>query len=249
VVPAPGKFEVGAPDDERQRYANEARRQVQIDYPFAVATKLVTVAEFKKLYPGFKHDLKQYSPGPDTPINGVTWYEAAEYCNLLSKAEGIPKEQWCYEPNAKGEYAEGMKVKANHQRLLGYRLPREAEWEYACRAGTVTPWSHGSDEAMLVQYAWYSGNANTTMHVVGKLKPNALGLFDIHGNAWEWCQDLYTDQSTTHTLSIKNTILRVLRGGSFFTDASSARSAYRVVHVPAYRRYLYVGFRLTRTFR
>jgi formylglycine-generating enzyme required for sulfatase activity len=248
VVPAPGTFEIGSPADEHQRFPGEARRRVQIDYPFAVATKLVTVAEFKKLFPGFKHDFPQYSAGPDTPVNGVSWYMAAEYCNRLSAKEGIPKDQWCYERNAKGKYDEGMKIKANYQRLLGYRLPREAEWEYACRAGTVTPWSHGSDEGMLGHYAWYSNNANGTMHVVGQMKPNGLGLFDIHGNAWQWCQDVYNNKSMTDHLSVKHKMSRVLRGGSFNHDTRNARSAYRLGVGPAVLADI-VGFRVARTYR
>ena len=84
-----------------------------------------------------------------------------------------------------------MKVRADYQGLSGYRLPREAEWEYACRAGTVTAWAHGSDPDLLVYYAWYVLNANGTMHPVGSLKPNGLGLFDVHGNAWQWCHDAF----------------------------------------------------------
>jgi formylglycine-generating enzyme required for sulfatase activity len=249
VVPAPGKFEIGSPPNEQGIFGREPRRQVRIDDPFAVATKLVTLAEFKELSPGFKHDnFKRYSPGPDAPVNGVSWYEAAEYCNRLSEKEGIPKDQWCYEPNAKGEYAEGMKVKANYQRLLGYRLPREAEWEYACRAGTVTPWSHGSDEGMLGYYAWYSGNANSMMHVVGRLKPNGLGLFDIHGNAWQWCQDVYDDKAIKDKLSVISNVDRVVRGGSFDFVAGLARSASRYAREPAYRIYNF-GFRVARTYR
>ena len=111
----------------------------------------------------------------------MTWYDAARYCNWLSEQEQIPKEQWCYAPNDKGDYAEGMKVKANYQGLSGYRLPREAEWEFACRAGTVTAWSYGSDAGLQDHYAWYNVNAGGTMHPVGTLKPNGLGLFDVHG--------------------------------------------------------------------
>src|SRR5262249_40295916 len=188
--------------------------------------KPVTVAEFQMFQPGFQHP-KEFSPGPDTPINGVSWYDAAEYCNWLSKAEGIPEDQWCYEPNAQGKYAEGMKVKANYQGLSGYRLPREAEWEYACRAGAVTAWAHGSDEALLRHYAWYAANAGNAMHPVGALKPNGLGLFDTHGNAWQWCQEVYAERDNKDIFDLKNTDSRVLRGGSFGSVARVARSAYR----------------------
>jgi formylglycine-generating enzyme required for sulfatase activity len=248
VIPAPGPFEVGSPPDEQGRFVGgEDRRRVQIDYPFAVALKLVTVAEFKKFRPR-DEQMKPWSPGEDTPINGVTWYDAAAYCNWLSEQEKIPKDQWCYEPNAKGEYAEGMKVRANNQALSGYRLPREAEWEYACRAGTATAWSHGSDESLLGHYAWYALNANTTMHPVGSLKPNGLGLFDVHGNARQWCDDIYDDKDNKGNLEVKNYHGRVLRGGAFVDGAWYARSAYRNRSGPAYRVY-FVGFRVARTYR
>jgi serine/threonine protein kinase/formylglycine-generating enzyme required for sulfatase activity len=250
VIPAPGPFQIGSPPDEPGRFHGEDRRRVQIDYPFAVALKLVTVAEVKKFRPGVDY-LKQYSPGEDTPINSVNWYDAAAYCNWLSEQEKIPKDQWCYEPNAKREYAEGMKVKANYQALSGYRLPREAEWEYACRAGAVTPWAHGSDASMLGHYAWYGLNANSTMHPVGALKPNGLGLFDAHGNAWQWCHEIYLTPDNKYnkgSLEVKNSQGRVHRGGAFSDDAWLARSAGRGWLEPAYG-YRYLGFRVARTYR
>jgi formylglycine-generating enzyme required for sulfatase activity len=178
----------------------------------------------------------------------VSWYKAAWYCNWLSEQEQIPKDQWCYEPNGKGEYAGGMKVKANYQSLSGYRLPRDAEWEYACRAGTVTAWSHGSDEALLGHYAWYTLNSNSTMHPVASLKPNGLGLFDVHGNAWQWCQEVSEGQIIKDNVEGNNTRSRVLRGGSFFSVAGLARSAVRNGGEPAYR-VSDVGFRVARTYR
>jgi formylglycine-generating enzyme required for sulfatase activity len=247
VIPAPGKFTIGSPPDELGRLGNyEDRREVQIDYAFAVATKLVTVAEFKKCLPDFQH-LKQWSPSEDTPINAESWYDAARYCNWLSEKEGIPEDQWCYERNAKGEYAEGMRVKANYEKLSGYRLPREMEWEFVCRAGTVTAWSHGTDEAMLGHYAWYSANSGSTMHPVGWLKPNGLGLFDMHGNACQWCQEVYAEKGDKDITDVTNTDSRVLRGGAFNLNAGWVRSAVRVRHGPS-GRYGLNGFRVARTY-
>src|SRR5262249_45817855 len=191
---------------------------------------------------------KPFSPGPDTPVNGVRWYEAARYCNWLSEQEQVPKEQWCYEPNAKGVYDDGMQIKANYQRLLGYRLPREVEWEYACRAGTLTAWSYGSDEALLPYYAWFAGNAGSTMHPVATRKPNDFGLFDVHGTAWQWCQDAYGYKDIKDIDYVNNQALRVARSGSFKVDARSARSACSPGVSPAWSG-SESGFRVARTYR
>jgi formylglycine-generating enzyme required for sulfatase activity len=247
VIPAPGAFEIGSPPEEQSRFANEERRRVQIDYPFAVAVQLVTVAEFKKSRPDFKQEWRQSSPGEDTPINGVTWYDALRYCNWLSEQEQFPREQWCYEPNDEGEYAEGMKLKANYQSLLGYRLPQEAEWEYACRTGTLTPWAHGSEEALLSHYAWYGANAGSTMHPVGTRKPNGLGLFDMHGNAWQWCHETPIEKDIKY-VEYHDKDVRIVRGGSFGSVARSTRSTYRDSYKPAVLYYS-GGFRVARTYR
>jgi formylglycine-generating enzyme required for sulfatase activity len=243
VIPAPGTFEIGSRPDQKGKAGQfENLRRVQINYPFAVAMKLVTVADFKKARPNFERRLKEFSPGPDTPINAVSWFEAAGYCNWLSEQEKIPKEQWCYEPNAKGDYAEGMRIKPNYLALSGYRLPLEAEWEYACRAGTVTAWPHGSDGAFVVYYAWDNVNAMNTMHPVGALKPNGLGLFDINGNAWQWCQDSVFADGPGNQTKYR------LRGGSFLNGPGSVQSEARFLYEPG----LHVnnnGFRVARTIR
>jgi eukaryotic-like serine/threonine-protein kinase len=93
------------------------------------------------------------SPEDDCPVLGVTWYEAAEYCNWLSREEGVPENQWCYVPNTQGRYADGMALASDWLSRRGYRLPTEAEWEYASRAGTVTSYYFGESRELLGRYA------------------------------------------------------------------------------------------------
>src|SRR5262249_15874499 len=140
--------------------------------------------------------------GDNGPIVALSWYEAAEYCNWLSAQEGIPPEQWCYgelvkrvevveEGNVKREKTfRIMQIKPNHRVLVGYRLPTEAEWEYASRAGATTSQVYGRGEQLLSHYAWYRKNSQNRTWPGGLLKPNDLGLFDTLGNAREWTDDL-----------------------------------------------------------
>ena len=119
----------------------------------------------------------------------MTWYEAAEYCNWLSEKEGISADQWCYEPNDQGKFAEGMRAKDKYLTLTGYRLPTEAEWEFACRAGTITRFYFGQNDALLANYAWYRAQQQSDRTwPVASLKPNDFGLFDMLGNVWHWCE-------------------------------------------------------------
>ena len=134
----------------------------------------------------------------------------------------------------------------------GYRLPTEAEWEYACRGGTTTEYSFGDDESQLGEYAWYYNNAGSTTHPVGEKKPNQFGLYDMHGNVWEWCQDHwhnnYKGAPDDGSAWVKDgkAALRVIRGGGWFNNAVSCRSANRNGHEPGARPD-YLGFRLSRT--
>jgi eukaryotic-like serine/threonine-protein kinase len=179
VLLAPGRFERGT---------GPTRDRIQVDHGFAIAAREVTVVEFRR----FREEYTigdEFARTEDCPVHDVTWYDAAAYCNWLSEHESIPKEEWCYMPNEQGRYASGMKVVRNFLSRSGYRLPTTMEWEYACRAGSITRWSLGEAEDLLTKYAWCVSNSWSRLHPVGTLRPNDFGLFDMHGNAWEWCQN------------------------------------------------------------
>ena len=255
VIPHQSKpFLMGSPPTETGR--NDERQHLKlIDRSFAIASKHVTMAQFLRFRKSDNHVLlKRYAPTEDCPVNGTTWYEAASYCNWLSKQEGIDPKQWCYETDASGDV---IKMKANYLSLTGYRLPTEAEMEFACRAGTATSRYYGDTPVLLSKYGWYVQNANERTWPVGSLKPNDLGLFDMHGNVWCWCQEVKRDYPKPTTagevfkdredvLTIDDKEARVLRGGSFSARTSEMRSAHRYADMPNYRLDL-VGIRPART--
>jgi formylglycine-generating enzyme required for sulfatase activity len=146
--------------------------------------------------------------GSAAPVERVSWNEAHDFCGRLS-------ELW-------------------EEKSLGhrYRLPTEAEWEFACRAGTTT-YYFGDDEVGLSDYAWFDANSDYKTHHVGLKKPNSFGLYDVHGNVWEWCQDGYDAAYYRRSPvddprgPMNETLLRVIRGGSWSYTAVACRSAYR----------------------
>src|SRR5262249_9146368 len=160
----------------------------------------------------------------------------AHYCNWLSEQEGIPPNEWCYDVNADRKFAEGMNMAPNYLHRTGYRLPTEAEWEYACRAGTTTVRSYGEQNELPHRYAWYIDNSANRSWPVASLKPNDWGLFDMHGSMWTWCQERYKPyptprdgkaiDDTEDDLLILDKELRAVRGGSFAESSPDVRSAH-----------------------
>src|SRR5262249_18237407 len=129
---------------------------------------------------------RQVAPESSCPMNDVSFFDAASYCNWLSEQEGIPAAEHCYEIGLDEEKDRPKLVAVAHDRV-GYRLPTEAEWEYACRAGTVTARFFGESGEYLYRYSWGHRNSEGRTWPVGRLRPNPLGLFDMYGNVSEWC--------------------------------------------------------------
>jgi eukaryotic-like serine/threonine-protein kinase len=142
-----------------------------------------------------------------------------------------------------------MRIKADALTSTGYRLPTEAEWEYAARAGAATSRHYGLAERLLGEYAWYLGNSKERAWPVGNLLPNDLGLFDMLGNVFEWCQEPYDKRTQTDLQTYKhiNEITRLLRGGAFGNQPAGVRSALRGRSTPTNRN-IGDGFRLARTY-
>ena len=263
VIPGPVEFVMGSPTTEVRRQDTEIQHQSRIDRNFAIASKEVTVEQFLRFNKEHQYANGQ-SPTDDCPINRVTWFDAVAYCNWLNEQEGIPKDQWCYEPNKAVKYADGMTLATDYLKRTGYRLPTEAEWEYACRAGADTAYSFGRTEELLGKYGWYEyaeplgkyvvGNSLKRSHPVGSLRANDLGLFDMHGNVWEWCQDAFAfgvDDKAKMDQEEKNRLVtdgtnRMLRGSSYTGFAANLRSAARFPIQPQNAN-LDAGFRVART--
>ena len=224
-IPA-GTFTMGSPDSEQGRSSREGpQHSVTLTQDFWLGKYPVTQAQWQAVM----GNNPSYFKGAQNPVEQVSWDDAQAFITALN-----------------------AHIRETDQGPATFRLPSEAEWEYACRAGTTTRFYWGDDPnaSQIDAYAWYIGNGgNATTHPVGQKHPNAWGLYDMSGNVWEWCQDWYgkyssgavTDPTGPHSGSF-----RVLRGGSWDYDPEYCRSADRFNLTPDIRNYYY-GFRVVRT--
>jgi formylglycine-generating enzyme required for sulfatase activity len=224
-IPA-GKFWMGSPDNEVDRYDSEGPLRKVTIKRFLIGKHEVTFAEYDKFVEATARQLppdEGWGRGKHPVIN-VTWEDAVGYTKWLSRLTG-----------------------------KDYRLPTEAEWEYAARAGKPTAFSFGDNISKLGEYAWYKENSEEKTHPVCQKKPNAWGLYDMHGNVWEWVEDDWHDNYEGAPTDGKPWIYestrgasRVIRGGSWGGPARYCRSAIRLGGEPGGRD-ASLGFRLARS--
>ena len=246
VVKGPLTTAFGSPIGEAGRMEKrEPARRRQIEHSFAIATRELTAAEFRRFRPD--HPKNPFNDDPNCPAVMIPWPDAAAYCNYLSEREGIPRDQWCYELDGKG----GVTIREDRLTRRGFRLPTELEWECAGRAGCVTPRYYGRPGCLLSRYAWVDQNAGRNSHRGGLLRPNDWGLFDTLGNVWEWCEDAAVLDEPGRVVDNywdtgDRNQRRVYRGASFFDDTPSVRLANRNSYRPG-DAYYSIGLRLVRS--
>jgi formylglycine-generating enzyme required for sulfatase activity len=227
LIPA-GKFSMGSPGGEAGRGENEGpQREVQITKPFYMGKYEVKVSEFREFVKA-----AQFKTDAETNGGAYVWvkdkWQRKEGVNWMNPGFTQKDDHpvICLAWSDAVEYGKWLAKKTGH----AYRLPTEAEWEYACRAGTQQGYSFGPDARELSKYAWYVDNAGGKTHPVGQKKPNPWGLFDMHGNVREWCQDWYGKYAAGTAVDPSGPLrsaVRVLRGGSWSSPATDLRCAER----------------------
>ncbi len=227
VLIEPGSFKMGSPTGEEGQNDIESQHRVTITRAYCMKATEVTQREWQSITGSNPSAFK--SCGANCPVEQVSWNDAVGYANALSRREGVPE---CYA----GSTFTGLGCR-------GYRLPTEAEWEFAARAGTT-----GATYGHLDSVAWYDENAGGSTHVVRQKQPNAWGLYDMIGNVWEWTGDRYGEYSgaVTDPTGPAGGFTRMLRGGSWHNPKRFARAASRL-YGPVATPYNYIGFRLVRT--
>lgn len=218
VLILPGSFRMGSPDEEKERLNNETQHLVTISRWFYIGAYEVTQGEYERVMGNNPSGCK----GAENPAEMVSWADAISFCKKLSELSE--------------EKAAGRE----------YRLPTEAEWEYACRATSGATYCFGDSVESLGEYAWSHENSERKIHPVGEKKANRWGLYDMHGNVWEWCQDCsadYPPDASTDPQGPNKGSDRILRGGCSGSDAALCRSAFRGLPAPPLRAGN-IGFRV-----
>ena len=256
----PVSTKIGSPITEPHHEANEVLQDRPLNGPYALGATETTIGQFSEFLSdpavnryystlgGFRFK-RPFAPSLDCPQISVRFFDAIRFCQWLSEREGVPRDQWCYPDiwtTPDGEY----RVPENYLSRTGYRLPTEAEWEFACRAGGRSARHYGNSDDGLYNVAWGAHNSGGLAHPVAHQLPNEFGFFDMLGNVREWCGDPYRSwkdhlhEDSEYVFSKETP--RVLRGGTYSSVARDLRSARRLSYGPNLK-HVSVGFRIART--
>jgi len=251
-----GTFVMGSPANELGHSDNEFQHQVTVS-SFYIGEYEVTQKEYKKIMGKNPSSFSSFN-GDNLPVENVSWYDAIEYCNKRSQKEGLTPvytiNKLKKDPNNQNSNDKVKWIVTWNKNANGYRLPTEAEWEYACRAGMNTAFNNNNDDyansTSVSEVAWYINNTNLRTHDVGMKDANAWGLYDMHGNVWEWCWNWYGDYSSeaqTDPMGASSGFFRVSRGGGCDSSAEQVRSAYRSNNINPNYTNGNLGFRVVRS--
>ncbi len=228
-IAAKGKsFLMGSPAEEDRRMDRETQHEVRFTKDYYLATTVVTNGEFAAFVDDSRYDAGReweeciYSNTDAQPVVNVSWEDAGAFCKWLGKKDGRE-----------------------------YRLPTESEWEYACRAGAKTAYFFGDEADALSEYAWHEGNSKRMTHAVGTKRPNDWGLYDMHGNVYQWCSDWYGTYPAgpvTDPQGPKRGLDRIIRGGCWDVGPRCCRSASRCADDRLMKSYG-IGFRIAASVR
>jgi sulfatase modifying factor 1 len=268
VVVSPGAFDMGSRQGPGNVRRDERQHKVHLTRPYLLGACEVTQGQYEAVMKANPSYFSKAGPGKDRvagedtsrfPVERVTWFDALEFCNRLSKLDGYPPHYELADVKRDGESITRAAVKVLGGK--GYRLPTEAEWEYACRAGTTTDFHFGfvrngkeANFKVVISGGYGTQAVNSQLgrtSAVGSYKPNNWGFYDMHGNAAEWCWDWYDENYYANSPEADppgpdSGKHRVLRGGSWLVGHTSARSATRFSHLPDDAGY-YTGFRVARS--
>ena len=249
VIFGPVNFMMGNAAKNANETSVDGQHQVQISHSFVLGATDITLNEYRRMNPDFLQTPDEQSRNTrslDVPVVNLNWYMVARYCNWLSQQEGISEDQWCFEI---GKGDNDVKLKSNYQKLKGYRLPTEAELEFAIRANAKTAYFFGESSNLLSKYAWYEQNSQSSAWPVAQKKPNDFGMFDSVGNVWQWCADWIGPYPTDAVVDPQGPATgskRVLRGGDEYYGSDLCTSWSRGKLTPEYRG-IFSGFRVART--
>jgi formylglycine-generating enzyme required for sulfatase activity len=257
IVHPKGEYTIGSVTDQLDREKDEVRHTVTLTRPFALLDREITFDELIAFSPQFAGFMHGYDATPKDAGFGAHWYDSVSFCRWLGNEMGLQEADQCYpdsdtmdkeqyprEPNPEVNWAPRDWPLDLSKR--GFRLPTESEWEVMARGGSRTSYGYGSEVALLDRFGWFNENSGKKVHPGREKRPSVRGLYDLHGNLYEWTHDwqgAFGASPQTDPLGAKTGTLRVNRGGGWDDDAASCRTAYRIIVSPTNRN-TYYGFRL-----